>query len=78
MWRHVHVCVSALADVLHVVLRLRTFDGQVAVEIVGGTNRVQNFNVMAGHVEVTEREILLRASSEVVALPEVKKDVRQS
>ncbi len=55
--------------------RLRTFDGQVAVEIVGGTNRVQNLNVMTGHVEVTEREILLHASSEFVALPEVKKDV---
>ena len=58
---------------LHVGPGLRTFDGQVAVQIVGGPNCVQNFNVMTGHVEVTEREILFQASSEVAALLEVRK-----
>ena len=55
---------------LHVGPALRTFDGQVAVQIVGGPNCVQNFNVMTGHVEVAEREILIQASSEAMLLPE--------
>ena len=37
---------------------LRTVYGQITIEIVGCADRVQDFDIVCGHVEVAKREIL--------------------